>query len=366
MPKDTLSIAYKLMSARRFDKAIVLLESNQEIYQKNFEYYIHLATAYLYVGDFGAALRYFQEARKISLTDTRLLLGQAVLFLRRGETDRAIQYYIDILEYDPNNKIALNALDFIKTKGDFDTICRWIDTKKIEQFYPPLGINFSKIYSILFPVIAGLLGIFLVIAFIPKKFVPKGTRQDLSALVLTVEDKRQLKETDLASGSYKYILTSEEIEKSYLNALMYFESSRDNACQIEINRILNSNASLKVKQKARLLMEYLEEPFFDNIKDVPTYKQVADDPSLYLDCWVNWSGRVSGVEVTDLYYKCEMLVGYDTLEKVEGIIPLSFSVIPTIQTDKAVKVLAKISIDNGKLCLEGRAVYQSVKENLLN
>ena len=49
------------------------------------------------------------------------------------------------------------------------------------------------------------------------------------------------------------------------------------------------------------------------------------------------------------------------MENVEGIVPLSFDVIPIIDNEKPVKVLAKIKSVDGRLALEGRAVHQSVK-----
>ena len=107
MAKDVLTEARKLMRLRFFEKAIITLEARSSYYEDNFDYYLLLAIAYLYTGDTGSATVYFQKARQIRLTDTDLLLGQAALFLRRGDTARAIQYYLDILEYDPQNKIAL-------------------------------------------------------------------------------------------------------------------------------------------------------------------------------------------------------------------------------------------------------------------
>ena len=199
----------------------------------------------------------------------------------------------------------------------------------------------------------------------PKAYTPSGNRVDLSELTLSIDERKNLQESDLSSGAYKYILSSSEIEESYLKAQKLFEEYRDNACQIEVNRILNSNAVLSVKQKARLLMEYIEEPSFDTISDVPLFSEVEKESSLYLDCWVVWSGRISNVQQTENSFICDLLVGYETMQRVEGIVPLSFSVVPTIEIDKPVTVLAKITSENGKMCLQGRAVYQSVKENLI-
>ncbi|MDE5899534.1 MAG: hypothetical protein K2H09_09800 [Treponemataceae bacterium] len=362
MARDVLEIARKYMRRRRFDKAIAVLESRAEIYEENFNYYQLLATACLYAGDTGSAATYFQRARNIRMTDVNPLVGQAALFLRRGNTDRAILYYLEILDNDPTNKTAKRAMEFIRTKGDFTTICRWVDTGRIERFYPPLGVNPYKVAGWLLPLAACAFGCLLAVRIIPSfRSYYEGARADLTPLELTVNERKNAQETDLASGSYSYILSASQINDAYGKANRYFQQYRDNSAQIEINRILNSNASVAVKQKARMLMNYLEAPTFDTLKDGPSFRQVEREPALYEDCWVSWSGRVSNAVRTESSYSCELLVGYETMEKVEGIVPLHFSVPPVIETDKPVTVLAKVSLEGGRMCLEGRAVYQSVR-----
>lgn len=364
MPKDAIETAEYFMKRRQFDKAIVALEGRSSFYEENLDYFVLLGTAYLYTGDTGSASVNFQRARRISLTDTNLLLGQAAIFLRRGDTDRAINYYMDILDNDPGNKTAKSAMEFIRTKGDFNTICRWNDTGKIQRFYPPLGKNPYRIAGIVFPLAACLLGCLVAVKVFSVKDSVQGNRADLSSLSLSLEERGNAQETDLSSGAYTYILSSRQISDSYEKAQAYFQNYRDNLCQIEINRILNSNASLGIKQKARALMAYLEPPSFDTIKDSPSYSDVEKESVLYLDCWVSWSGRVSNVSRTESGYFCDFLVGYESMEKVEGIARLRFSVPPEIALEKPVTVLAKISSENGRLLLEGRSVYQSVKNSL--
>ncbi len=360
MALDVLNAAKKMMKRRHFDKAITILQSRSELYENNFEYYLLFGLCCLYSGDVGTASVYFQKARKIRVTDTTLLLSQAAIFLRRGDTSRAVQYYLDVLEFEPGNKTAQKALEFIRTKGDYNTICKWMDTGEIEQFYPPLGVNPYKVCGIVVPVLACILGVFVAINFFPIKKVENGERADLTALMLSLDERKNIQETDLSSGSFLYILSSAQINECYEKAKMFFQKYRDNLSQIEINRILNSNASLAVKRKAMLLMSYLQEPSFDSIKDVPQYRDVQKEPALYLDCWVTWSGRISNVVQTETSYTCDLLVGYETMEKVDGIVPLKFSVPPVLENEKPVTVLAKIVSENGKLGLLGKAVYQKV------
>ena len=365
MAQDVLTIAWKFMRRRQFATAIKLLESRQETYEGNFEFYIALGIACLYVGDIGSSVSYFQQARQIKLTDTRLLLGQAAIFLRRGDTDRALQYYLEIKDNDPSNKVATNAMEFIRTRGDYDTICRWVDTGRIEQFYPPLGVNPQLVAAIVIPCVCFVLGFTLVFSLFPRKNSYKGVRQDLTELSLSSEEKSNAQEKDLSGQTYGFILSDKQINKSYLDAIEYFQSHRDNAAQIEINRILNSNASLSIKKKAGMLMDYLEEPTFDTLTDNPSYKAVEAEPSLYLDTWVSWGGKISNAVVyEDGSYSCQLLVGYETGEVVEGIVTVRFASEPNITPDQPVKILGKISTQDDRIYLQGRAIYQSIKGGL--
>ena len=122
MGMDVVNLAWKYMRRRKFSTALKLLESKAEIYEDSFEYYFCLGTACLYVGDVGSAVTNYALARKIKITDTRLLIGQAAIYLRRGDTDRALQYYMEVKDNEPNNQIANDALEFIRARGDYDTM----------------------------------------------------------------------------------------------------------------------------------------------------------------------------------------------------------------------------------------------------
>ena len=361
MAKDVLKLAWEDMRKKNFATAIKRLEARSEIYENNFEYYLAIGIACLYVGDIGAASSYFQMARRIKLTDTRLLLGQAAIFLRRGDTARALEYYLEVKGNDPQNKTAEKAMEFIRLHGDYDTICRWVDTGRIKQFYPPVGFNTGKLLWILIPVLACFIGVMTAFFVMGQKHQSSYQRKDLTALELTVDEKTDGKEQDLSTQSYKYILTNKEINKKYNDALNYFQNHRDNAAQVQVNTILNSDAALSIKQKARMLTDYFEVPNFDNITDVPSFSDVMAEKELYLDCWVDWGGKVSNAVTYDNgSYSCDLLVGDENLEHFEGTIKVYFDQVPLIDTGKYVRILGKITFEGNLVCLRGRAVYQSV------
>jgi len=366
MRKSALEQAKALLKRRSFARALTILEAAEANYRDSFDYYLTAGIACLYLGIWGSAVSYFQQARKIRVTETNLLLSQAVLYLRRGDTDRALQYYLEVLNNDPENKTAKEAMEFIRVSGNYETICNWFDSGRIQKFYPPLGVNPAKVSRILFSAVAGIcVGLCIIFLLKPQRYNDSGKRADLSNLALTADEAKNLHEKDLSGAVYHFILSDREIRSAYDDARQYFQDFRDNAATVEINRILNSNASSAVRQKASLLLTYFEEPTFDSLTDNYSYAQVAADPALYLGCWVAWSGRITNAVAEDGSYRCDLLVGYEDLQRVDGIVPLFFSVapVPEIDGSRSVRVLAKIGLENGKVSLLGRSVYQPLQKS---
>ncbi len=345
--KSAIDQARHLMRRRNFAAAIQVLNEKRQVYEESFDYNYTLGLAFLYAGDTGSAAQSFEAARKIKINDANLLLCQAAIHLRRGNTERAVQYYLDILDLDPQNKDAKRALEFVRTHGDYEEICRWVDDGRIELYYPPLGVNPKKIQALAAALLVGALCGALAVHFWPRDFSKSG-RADLSSLVLSASD----------SGNAR------DVKKSYNKALEFFEERRDNAAQREVNRVLNSSASTGLKQKARSLMTYFEAPGFDSLKDNFSYQEVAADAALYLDCYVDWSGRASNVSQGENSLSFDLLVGYEDLKNLEGIVRVSFDFLPErgLDPEKPVRVLGRVSSDGGKILLQGRSLYQSVKE----
>ncbi len=360
MASSNLEKAKKLLRKRQFSSVVKLLEPLLFDFRDSFQYFYTLGLACLYLGDVGGAETYFKKARQIKMNDVNLILAQACLFLRKGSVDRALEYCLDALELESDNRYALRFLARIRKKGDKDRMIEWAHDGRIKVFYPPLGLHPS--------IIPGIITILLILASLALIFINSkailglnGNRADISELNLTYDDRSDLLEKDLSSSVYTYILTKSQVEQSFSKAQTEFQRFNDNAAQLEINRILNSNAAVSVKQKARELMTYLAEPGFDSIKNSFSYTDVSREPVLYTDCWVLWSGRVSNITVTDTVTRCSLLIGYEDMKNIEGIVPLQLPSSILIDPEKPVSVLAKIVFPDGKLTLQGKSVYQSVK-----
>jgi len=358
MADQELKKAQVLFKRRKFSAVISMLEPRVIDYRDSFEFFYILGVSCLYMGDTGAAKDYLHRCETIEGTNVSLLTAQAAMYLRRGDTNQAVETYLMILDYEPGNKIASRAMTFIRTKGDIATISQWVSSGKIKRFYPDPGFYFPVL-----PVAALVLFAFIVflsvfiIRHIPKNNVTRPG--DYGDLELSSDEKRN--PVDLQSGAvYGTILTSEQITQAYEKAKDYFFDHRDNEAQVEINRILNSNAKNTIRQRARTLMDYLDEPTFDTLKKNYTYEEVKADPMLYQDCWVIWSGRVTNVRVDDSYYECDLLVGYENWKRLEGVVALSMQQPVSIDEERPVQVLAKIEIRDKKVLLTGKSYTQSI------
>lgn len=370
MARSSLDLAKSLLRRRKFSLAITYLESRSDIYENDFEYLVTLGIACLYVGDVGNAMGYFGRARRIRINDVNLLLGQAAVFLRRGDTRTAMEYYLDVQELDPQNRIVREAKDFIRKNTDVSSAVRgMIDTGSIEKFYPPLGINPDVVRNcILGGIFLGIVVSVFVLAFYPRSRHTGSDRMDISMLQLTSAEKKDPVLSDMSGIVVNYLMNSRQIVECYDLAVRLFSEHRDNAARVEINRLLGSNASSLVKHKASLLASYLEEPTFDTLVDNYDFLTVSSDPALYKDVYVAWSGRIANAtELSDGSWACDLLVGYEDKKTVTGRVKVMFPSVPAPSVDgsRPVRFLGKIDVSEDEAVLSGRAIYQPLKGSAL-
>lgn len=362
MAEDVLKKADRFFKQQKFSVVIRLLEPVVMQYRSSFEFYYLLGASCLYTGDLGGAHDYLQRARHLDVNDLNLQLALAALCLRRGEVTDAIDMYLDVLELDPKNKTAKDALAFIKTNGDLRTIQKWVTSGKIKEFYPPTGV-----YVPVLPIVAIAMLIIIIplVIILPAKLTRyHSPRLDLNRLTLSADERRNAVDKDAIN--YRLELTEKEINQTHRDALTYFEKNRDNLSQFEINKILNSNANVSIKNKAAELLDHLRVPSFEDIynKDNFSYADVAKAPWLYQDCWIVWPGRVVNVIFGDFVCECDLVVGENTMKKIEAIVPLSIPQPVTLDEERPIQVLAQIKIKNQQIYLEGKTVYQPIESRL--
>jgi len=351
----------KLLGKKKYNEVISLLEPHVLEYRDSFAFHFYLGLSYLYAGDIQSAMVYFTRAKQIKPNDSDLLSTYAAMSLRRSLTTDAVEYYLQALEHNPNCKIAKKGLDIIRKNNSPEKIGNLVQSGKIKALYPRPGREEKKgkIIAIALVLSISIISLIFIVPYvINTRQFSDNDRANLDEFKLDSNERKHAVDME---GSYLYVLTQSQILKSYTDAQNYFKAHRDNAAQVEINRLLSSNASFSIKQKSRLLMDYFDEPGFDNIQDVYSYAQVKQEPLLYLDCWVVWKGMPTNIQTGTYSTAFNLLVGYDTKQILEGVVPVFCEFVSKIDADRPINVLGKITIKDGTVCLKGKGLHQTQK-----
>ncbi|MDR0400417.1 MAG: tetratricopeptide repeat protein [Treponema sp.] len=362
-----LARAVRLARRGSYDAAIKALEPEVNRYHDSFRYYYILGASCLRVGDFQGALTYFKLAREVRIRDPNALLGMAVLYLRRGETGRAVDFYLEVQELEPRNPTARKALSIIRRYAGQNRIADWLESGELRKLYPPLPPVPPDPRRLLVSalVLAGLAAVLCILLLRFHVIIPPGSRGPRTLapeIALERGDREQPVET---GGVYRYILTRNQVLEYYDRGLAVFSEYRDEAARLYFNRILESNASEGVKNKARLVLSNMEPPGFDTFKrqDNYSYAEVLKDPILYQGCHVIWQGMATNIQALPDQTSFDFLVGYDTRQSLEGITAVEFDRAVLVNPEKPLEILARIlpvSTARGQdIRLEGIAVHQS-------
>ena len=369
-----LTKAARYAQKGRYGKAIRLLEPEVLRYHDSHRFYYILAVSCLYSGDYGGAHTYFRRCREIKIQDSNTLLGLAALHMRRGETDRAVELYLEVLDLEAANshpakiiiRQAKRGLAIIRKFGEKEALSAWIESGSYKTIFPPIPkvpqstrsrILLSALGVLVFIAFAGL-GIFTGIIPNPFHSPEKNLRPGMENLILEETDLKTVVQT---TGSFRYVLTKDQILKSYEQAKRLFAEFRDEAAKIEINRILESNASDAIKAKATLLLSYTTTPGFNNLKDQYSFLDVQKDPYLYRNVVVRWKGMVANLEQSDRSVSFDLLVGYDMRNILQGIVPVLLPFSATVSQEIPIEVLGSIVVQSdNKIALRGIAIHQSV------
>jgi tetratricopeptide (TPR) repeat protein len=349
----TLSKSTRLLRARRFSEVISLLEPQVFLYRDNFTFYYNLGTACLYVGDFGGAFSYLQRAQQLNDKNLSVLIGLAAIHLRRRQATEALQHWLSVLDQDPRNATAKRGLAFVRTNTDPSVYVTMAESGKLRRFYPPLGFSMPRW---VIPVVAVAVIAVAAVLLWPslKGIFDSPARPGREGSNLTVFDEENTELTDF-SGEFRYVLTDEEIERTFARVGELFNEFRDNLAQREVNRIFNSNASDLVKERARLLGGYFGVPTFVDFRDNFTYADVAAEPWLYESCYVRWSGQVSNLVSSGDATRFTLLVGYEDERVLEGTVPVTVPFAADI-TLGPVELIGRLSMPDGRLAITATSI----------
>ena len=187
-PKSPLLKARRLFNAGKYPKVISLLEPLVVEYRESFDFFFLLGTACLYVEDIGGAEAYYKTARRIRVGNPEIMKAQGVLYLRRGDVARSLELYLGVLDVQPGDSVATEALEFIRRNSDPEKMEQKIRSGALRKFYPKKGLHPAVVpLSIAFCLLCAA-GVFFAVNY-RNILGLDGARADLSYLELTADEK---------------------------------------------------------------------------------------------------------------------------------------------------------------------------------
>lgn len=341
-----LEEAERLYRQKAWRKMIALLEPLSALHRDLARYSFLLGIAYLYCDDTGGAYSSLRRAQHIDFRDSETAMALAAVYLRRGESDKAVQQYIDIIDRSANAKKARKALEYVR-KNPEKLERKRPGKKEIKILYPSPDKTL-KPFLVLSAIIlaAGLLFALSITGIRTMKNL-KPEREGIADIVLSAEERNSPISN---SGDFIFVLTQKEAVQAFDKAKSLFSQYRDEAAQVELNRILNSNASPQLKVKAEEMAFYVREPSFLTMPDKFTWKEIAEKPILYEGVGIIWKGKPANLmELPDnkgIIF--DFLVGYHEEKKLDGIVSVNIAFQTKIDTEKPLEILARVRADKNK------------------
>jgi tetratricopeptide (TPR) repeat protein len=359
MALTALDRAEKLFRAGRYSELIDLLEPQVPVYRESHRFYYILGSSCLRTGDPGGGMTYLKRAEQLSPSDRDTMLALAALAVRRGETQKAIEYYLRVLEERPGDRRARSCLAILRKEGSPEGIARLIETGRIERLYPD-GRPLPRFVIPLAVVVAAALALYFAwplgeraIEILSRS---RATRPEVAAVSL---DRAETASPVVTGGSFRYVLTEKQAIEAFEKAKDRFQAYRDNAAIVEINRLLNSNASEGLKAKAKSLRAFVGKPDFRTVRDAPLYAEAKRESWLYDGCSVVWKGMAANLRAGPVSGSTnfDFLVGYEDKKRLEGMVPARIQD-AEVPVDRALEILAVIRAEEDGFSMDCQAIHE--------
>ncbi len=353
MARNPIEEAEGLYARRNWPGLIALLEPLTPVYRDNVRFSVMLGTAYLHQEDIGGAYSSFRRVQSLDFKNRTALIGLAAVLVRRGESDKAVQLYIEMLERNPSDRAARRALNFVRHCPDPTALAG--NGRKLRSLYPLPPTRILPYALILLVVSIAILGWRVAPVVLDLLEDARPARTGIAEIVLSQSEQ----EGPVGSeGGFEIVLTEKDALSTFESAKKLFNDYRDEAALVEVNRLLLSNASRQVKTKAEALARYTREPSFVSMPDRFTFADVNAFPRLFNGVAVIWKGLPANIENSESGTNFDLLVGYHDKRKLDGIVSVRALFELRLPPDRPVEVLARVMATSGGFILECVAVHE--------
>ncbi len=361
--------AQRTLKAGQYREVIRLLEPNVPLYTDDPLFYYLLGCACYHQGDIGGSHLYLQRGIACSFDDVNLRLMIAAVAVRRRDTAQALQMWLEVIEINPDNRRARRGINALKGLDNEIDLSRFVRSRSFKKLLPKNSgryINFWKFWLTLLLLGAGSYGVWTawpwVEGWIEDQFdrYPMTRATDEPFIFFTLDPVSYLG----IDATARTTLSLQEVRTTMEAARTYFNNYQDDQAGREINRILSSNASMQVKDQAKILRSMLRPPSFDTYTAGFTFAEVARSPWLYDGLHVLWRGRLSGLNLTPDRIAFNLLVGYEDGQTMEGMTPVAVRFETFLDPSLTTVVLGRVVVAaDESFHLEAVSLTQLVRPN---
>ncbi|QMU98942.1 tetratricopeptide repeat protein [Borrelia sp. A-FGy1] len=361
-PNKIINKSIHYYNSHKYSEVIKLLEKEIFLYKNYYFYHYILGMSYLKMGNLANAQAYLKKAYTLNPTEPDIKQSIAILLVAQGKEDKAIRIWLKMIEENQETKRSELSLETIR-KNPIQGTLFFNKKKTYDKLFPEIKIKTGKTLfkSIKILLTAGslislILAIFLFINFKEESILQfrsksknKKTINNITAYIddIKINDKEKIENNE---GQFVFILTETEIKNSFQKIKNHLKENKDNFARIEINKILNSNASESIKLKAKNLASFISRPDFITFDDYLDLKKIKKTPLIYSNAYVKWEGIVNNIEKKDNIIYFDFYVGYNK-NALEGIITTKTTFDIDIDFKDSVEILGQIDYTKNELTL---------------
>ncbi len=365
MYSKDLYLASKYFNRGKYSDVINLLEQKIVYYKDSALYFNLLGASCVFIGDWGSGKTYLSAAEKLSKSNKNIIFLLSLIYLKLNDTEMAVHLLLDLLNFSETKRDAKKVLDFVGKSENQVAVSEFIDIKVIPKLKKKIKFKIKKIRKTHKLSKNFIYGFFIIIfllfviwgGFKFYKHKKSNSRANIEALEISEEDKI----VEFYKGKYKLLLSDKDVRKAFRKAKRAFNDFDDNVAQREINRILNSNASNDIKDKALELQRLIKEPDFKSMKTNYTFDEINKEPFMYENCYVNWKGRIVNLKIGKKNITFDFLVGYEDKKVLNGTVSVILDYGVKLYEDYPYEILGKIKLIDGKVYLQVVSLHRIVE-----
>jgi tetratricopeptide (TPR) repeat protein len=305
---DALTALRKAVRSRNIRRARELASDALGRDRKPPELFKYVGLLALLEDDFTRAAENLRRAQRLLPRDAETLNGLGFLSLRRGRCDEAVDYWLQTLALRPNDPASAYFLRKVKQSKDLEHLAATC---------PPTGLFRSGPAFPAFPsfrglpplprisltpktlIILGVIILLIPISYQAIRFFTRPGKMPIRPAMssLKLPDGEKLVVTDSAS---RFTFQPEDLRGLLRSAKKDLRRRNHNALIITVNQVLHSNATEQVKERFRLILDYLPDPAAaDEIRTRVNPAEYFNNPELYEGTWLVADGKVSRFESSD-------------------------------------------------------------------